>query len=60
MHIVTYDGLIGLSLFLTTLLLELELSHVHDGGSDLVDVRSLLFSEVQDLESNLKVGGGVK
>jgi fumarate reductase subunit C len=40
-------------LFFTTLLLELHLSHVHDGGSDLVNVLTLVSSEQQDFESFL-------
>ena len=35
---------------MNTLIGKYQLSHVHDGRNDLVDVESLLFREVQDVE----------
>lgn len=47
---------IGLGLFLTTPLLELHATHVHDGRGDLVDVILLLLSEAQHVEGLLLSG----
>lgn len=46
-------GTIGLSLLLSTPLLELHSSHVHDGGCDLVNVFLLLLGETQDVKGLL-------
>ena len=45
---------VGLSLFLSAPLLELHATHVHDGGSDLIDVVLVLFGEAQDIERFLQ------
>uniref|UniRef100_A0A2M4DMR2 Uncharacterized protein n=1 Tax=Anopheles darlingi TaxID=43151 RepID=A0A2M4DMR2_ANODA len=49
-HTVTILGTVGFSLLFATLLLELHATHVHDSGSDLVDVVLLLLSETQNVE----------
>lgn len=45
---------VGLSLLLTTPLLELHASHVHDGRGDLVHVVLLLLGETEDVEGLLQ------
>lgn len=50
----TYVSAISLSLLLTTPLLELHATHMHDGGSDLVDVGLVLSAESQDVERLLQ------
>lgn len=49
-----YLSSVGFGLLLTTPLLELHLSHVHDGGGDLVHVLHLCFAEAQNVKSVLK------
>ena len=50
----TYGGAVGLGLLFATLLLELHLSNVHDGGRDAVDVLFLLGAELQHVEGSLR------
>lgn len=50
----SYLSSIGFGLLLTPPLLELHLSHVHDGGGDLVHVLHLCFAEAQNVEGFLK------
>jgi len=49
----TYLRTVGLSLFLSTSLLELHGTHVHHRGSDLVDIVFLFLSETQYVEGLL-------
>lgn len=49
-----YLNTVSLGLFLTTPLLELHASHVHDRGGDFVDVVLLLLGETQDVEGLLQ------
>lgn len=51
----SYLGTVGFSLFLTTSLLELHATHVHDSGSDLVHVLLLLLGETKDVEGLLQI-----
>jgi hypothetical protein len=48
---------IGFSLFFATSLFELHGTHVHGGGSDLVDVVLFFLSETQDIEGLLYFSG---
>ena len=45
-----YLSAVRFSLLLTTLLLELHVTHVHNSGCDLVNIITLFISEVQDAE----------
>lgn len=49
-----YLSAIGLGLLLTTPLLKLHLSHVHDTGGELVHVLYFRFVEAQNVKSVLK------
>jgi len=49
----TYLHTVGLSLFLSTSLLELHAIHLHNRGSDLVDIVFLFLSETQYVEGLL-------
>jgi hypothetical protein len=49
----TYLHTVGLSLFLSTSLLELHATHVHHSGNDLVDIVFLFLSETQYVEGLL-------
>jgi hypothetical protein len=49
----TYLHTVGLSLFLSTSLLELHATHVHYSGSDLVDIVFLFLSKTQYVEGLL-------
>lgn len=44
---------IRFSLFFTTTLLELHGTHMHDGGSDFVDIILFFLGETQYIEGNL-------
>jgi len=48
-----YLSAISFSLFLSTPLLELHATHVHDGGCDLVNVVLLFLCETQNIEGLL-------
>lgn len=49
----THLHTISFSLFLTTSLLEFHASHMHDSGSDLVDVILFLLGEAKNVEGLL-------